>query len=287
MLEYIVLLGGTILSVFILISKKKQRRDPLKNTDKVALELNTETSLEAFQIYLPTANFITNMSAAVENERLDLRALWSEEKARFPLVWSGFSASQQKVLVNTLIDELKFSIEIYSDTDKFLHLLCPRINEKYLLSTVEGVHIAAPDTAPKPASADSTKPLSSIPGVQELIMCAQSKADLVPFCLPLLVLSAERVEKELDPAGKVKVDIALTQHAEVFLRALQQLCAIKFAKQVLLRYKAEPKKSWIVRTVKNVGPVFLFGVLALLTTYLMDKYGFLDTFMWNYKSPFK
>lgn len=293
MLEYVIMVGGAILSLVVMISKKKERRAPLKNADKVAVELNSETSLEAFHIYLPTANFITNMCAAVENERSDLRALWSDNKAKFHLIWRGFTDQQQKALMSTLIEELKFSIENYSDTDKLLSLLCPNITEKYLLSDVEAHDIIACEVtknkkrAGDESAATAAAPAASVAGVQELVMRAQDKVDIKHFCPPLLVLAAERVEKELDPNGNVKIDQALMQHVEVFLRALQQLCAIKFAKQVLTRYKAEPRKSFWVRTAKNVAPVCLFGVLAMLTAYLMDRYGFLDMFLWNYKSPFK
>lgn len=290
MLEYIALLGGTVLSLFFMFSKMKERRSPLKNSDKVAVELNSERALEAFHIYLPTAKFISNMCAAIENERLDLQALWSGEKAKFPLVWGGLSEKQQKTLISTLINELKFSIESYSDTDKLQILLCSKINERYLLEVVENAEIRTSpvgDASKSETTQESARAAGQRVGVEELIVGAQSKADIKPFCLPLLVLAADRVEKELDPNGKEKLDIALTQHVELFLRALQQLCVIKFAKQVLLRYKTDANKSFWLRTAKSVAPVFLFGVLAMFIAYLMDRYGMLGAFMWDYKSPFK
>jgi len=225
--------------------------------------------------HLPESYFIKNMSEAVEMEMNDLKAKWATEKATFVLIWKGFSPDQRKTLVQKLLEELQFSIEIYSDTNELLRILCPKLRGDYLLSSeVQEIPLtgAAIETDNRPT-------------ILKFIMAAQSKADIKYFCLPLLIVKAERVERDMDPNGANQTDAAVAEHVELFLRALQHLCAIKFAKQLLLRYKVEPQMNVVVRTIKKIAPLTVFAVLAAFLVYLLDKYGFLGAVMWNYKSP--
>jgi hypothetical protein len=269
MIEYLLLLGGALVSVYMLVKHKKTRQPPLKNSDKIAIEINTETALEALHIHLPQPHFIKNMSGAVEKERRDICDLWKLEKNKFPILWKKMSDRQRKSLIKTLLEELVFSIDIYSDSEKLLELLCPKINEKYLLSG---------------PTQEDTDDASS--GIFNLLLAVQDKIEIKQYCLPMLLLSVTRVEGELDPNREEKTDTVLAEHVDIFLRALQHLCAIKFAKQILLRYKIDPVKSFISRVTTRVGPIFVLGGLALLGGYLLDRYGVLEAILVYYKSPF-
>lgn len=273
MIEIVVTIVGTFISLFVLMRQKKARQDPLKNTERVAVEINSQKSLDAFVVYLPTTHFVKNMTAAIDTEMGALRAKWSSEKATFGLIWKGFSEQQRKSLVGTLLDELKFSIEIYSDAKDLLSILCPKLFVENLLNDVniESTHSAIVDHVEEAP-------------ILRYLLAAQNKADIKQYCLPLLILKAEQVEREVDPNAVAPVDVAVMEQVDLFLRALQYLCVIKFAKQILLRYKLEPQKSMVARLVKKVGPLVLFGALAAFITYLMDKYGVLDVLLWNYKS---
>jgi hypothetical protein len=158
---------------------------------------------------------------------------------------------------------------MYSDSEKLLELLCPKINEKYLLS------------GPTPEDTDDAPS-----GIFNLLLAVQDKIEIKQYCLPMLLLSVNKVEGELDPNREEKADKVLAEHVDVFLRSLQHLCAIKFAKQLLMRYKAEPAASFFARATKRVGPVFVIGGLALLGGYLLDRYGILESLLVYYKSPF-
>ncbi len=274
-MEILVATAGTIVSMFLLLKQKKPRQDPLRNTEKVSVVINSETSLDTLVAHLPESYFVKNMSEAVEMEMNDLKAKWASEKATFELIWKGFSPDQRKTLVQKLLEELQFSIEIYSDTNELLRILCPKLRGDYLLSSeVQEIPLtgAAIETDNRPT-------------ILKFIMAAQSKADIKYFCLPLLIVKAERVERDVDPNGANQTDSAVAEQVDLFLRALQHLCAIKFAKQLLLRYKVEPQMNVVVRTIKKIAPLTVFAVLAAFLVYLLDKYGFLSAVMWNYKSP--
>lgn len=274
-MEILVATVGTVLSMFLPVKQKKPRQDPLRNTEKVSVEINSESSLDGLVAHLPESYFIKNMANAVEMEMNELKAKWTTEKATFELIWNGFSPDQRKTLVQKLLDELKFSIEIYSDTNELLRILCPKLREDYLLdSKVQEI--------PLTGAAIET---DSRPTILKFILAAQNKTDIKYFCLPLLIVNAERVERDVDPNGAKQTDSAVAEQVDLFLRALQHLCVIKFAKQLLLRYKAEPQMNGVVRTIKKLAPLTVFAVLAGFLVYLLDKYGFLGAVMWNYKSP--
>lgn len=273
MIEIVVTIAGTFISLFVLMRQKKARQDPLKNSERVSVEINSEKSLDTLTAYLPPTYFVKNMTDAIDTEMGALRAKWSSEKSTFGLIWKGFSEKQQKHLISTLLDELKFSIEIYSDAKDLLSILCPKLFVENLLNdiSIESTETSGVDQSEEPP-------------ILRFILAAQSKVDIKQYCLPLLILNAERVDREVDPNAVAPVDIAVLEQVDLFLRALQYLCVIKFAKQILLRYKVEPQKSVVARLVKKVGPLVLFGALAALITYLMDKYGVLDVILWNYKA---
>lgn len=273
-MEVIVTIVGTFISVIVLMRQKKARQDPLKNTERVAVEINSVSSLDSFVAYLPATYFVKNMNDAIETEMVTLRTKWSSEKATFGLIWNGFSAQQRSSLIGTLLDELRFSIEIYSDSKDLLNILCPMLSVEKLCDEkrTEPVTVAG-----SPAETEDSR-------ILRFILAAQSKVDIKQYCLPLLIVNAERVEREVDPNGVAPVDVAVLEQVDLFLRALQHLCVIKFAKQLLLRYKVEPRKSVTARLIKKVGPLVLFGALAAFLTYLLDKHGILDLILWNYKS---
>jgi hypothetical protein len=279
-MELVAVVGGTILSTYLIFKQKKARQDPLRLSEKVSVKVNSETSFDSFVAHLPAPHFIGNMNGSIGKELLDLRALWSAEKATFGLIWKGFSERQKVNLLKTLIDELKFAIEIYSDTNELLRILCPKISEEYFFAKSE-VH----QHSSEQVTEDSDK---ETPTIVKYILAVQDKTDIKYYCPPILLMGVDRLEKDLDPNGVAVpvADPALSEHAELFLRSLQQICAIKFAKQVLLRYKADTKKSTLFRIIKKLGPLVLFGLLAALVAYLLDKYHFFSTFMFSYKSPF-
>eukprot|EP01032_Pedospumella_encystans_P023076 gene23076-26132_t len=153
-------------------------------------------------------------------EMNDLKAKWTTEKATFELIWNGFSPDQRKTLVQKLLEELQFSIEIHSDTNELLRILCPKLRGDYLLgSKVQEIPLTGSETE-----------TDSRPTILKFIMAAQSKTDIKYFCLPLLIVKAERVERDVDPNGANQTDSAVAEQVDLFLRALQHLCAIKFAK---------------------------------------------------------
>eukprot|EP00598_Pedospumella_elongata_P016947 CAMPEP_0184992440 /NCGR_PEP_ID=MMETSP1098-20130426/41258_1 /TAXON_ID=89044 /ORGANISM="Spumella elongata, Strain CCAP 955/1" /LENGTH=256 /DNA_ID=CAMNT_0027518055 /DNA_START=112 /DNA_END=879 /DNA_ORIENTATION=- len=256
--------------MFLLLKQKKPRQDPLKNTEKVSVVINSESSLDSLVAHLPESYFIKNMTYAVEMEMNDLKAKWAAEKSTFELIWNGFSADQRKALVQKLLEELQLSIEIYSDTNELLRILCPKLREDYLLSSkVQEIPLTGAEIE-----------TDTRPTILKFIMAAQSKTDIKYFCLPLLIVKAERVERDVDPNGANQTDSAVAEQVDLFLRALQHLCAIKFAKQLLLRYKVEPQMNAVVRTIKKLAPLTVFAVLAGFLVYLLDKYGFLGAVMW-------
>lgn len=281
MIEYALMVAGSFVSVFFLLKRQKQRPEPLKNSEKVAVEINTATALESLHIYLPPPHFIKNMSAAVDKERSGLAALWSYEKNVFPVLWDKMTDTQRKQLLVSLLEELVRSIGVYSDTDKLLAILCPRLKEDLLLARNVSTDEASPQEQGAPAEL-----LTFLHAAQ------QGKMEIKPYCLPLLLLSVQKEDREVDPNREVQdTDGVLAEHVEVFLRALQHLCALKFAKQVLTRYKAvvDPQQqasSVYLRVLKKVAPVLVVGVLAALVAFLSDRLGFLQIFLVSYKSPF-
>lgn len=256
----------------MLFRQKKSRQEPLKNSDKVSVEVNTETSLDRINIYLPPPHFVKNMTAAIEVERNKVTGLWALEKNLFPLLWRKFSEKEKKALIETLLEELKFSIQMYSDSDHLLRLLCPKLNLEYFLGaeSLKGIKVAEPPTT-----------------IFKFLMDVQGKLEIKTYCIPLLLLSIERVEGELDPNREFKKDESLCEQVELFMRALQYLCAVKFAQQVLLRYKDDANNTFYMRVAKKSAPVFILGVVTFLTAYLLDYYGILEAFLVSYKSPFK
>jgi hypothetical protein len=268
MLVYVVAAVGCVASLGMLSRKMRSRAKPLKNTDAVKIEINLEKTLKSLNVQLPSENFVKNMSNAVAKERTELKSTWNTEKRTFPIIWSSFSESQKKELLINLTNELSMTIEIYSDSDDLLRCLCPMLHYKWLLdlTIVDNETILA---------------------VLALITITQEESQLVQLCPPLLVLAADKVDREEDPNRKLKVDIQLTQKVEKFLAVLQQLCVIKFVQQLLKRYKTEPQKPLYIRLLRNVGPMVLLGFIAGVSVYLLDMYGFIELFMFNYKSPFK
>lgn len=275
MIENAIIVAGTAFSVFMMAKQKKARLDPLKNAEKIVVSINTEVAVDQLQIYLPPPHFIKNMRSAVEKEQAELVGLWSQEKNVFPLLWRKMTKDRRKALLSSLVDELIHSIGAYSDADKLLGVLCPKITAEHFTS------IDANAKAETPESEKST-------ALFKFLLAAQSKTDIKPYCLPLIILSVTRVEGDVDPNRDEKEDAkqVLEEHTETFLRALQHLCAIKYAKQVLLRYKVDPTASFFSRAVKKVAPVLVLGVLAMLLGYLLDRFGFMNWFFVGYVSPF-
>lgn len=274
-MEILVATAGTVVSMFLLLKQKKPRQDPLKNAEKVCVEINSETSLDSLVAHLPESYFVKNMADAVEIEMNELKTKWATEKATFELIWKGFSLDQRKKLVQKLLEELMFSIEIYSNTNELLKVLCPKLRVEFLLSNE--VHDIPLD--------GDTMDNDDRPTILKFILAAQNKVDIKYFCLPLLIIKAERLERDVDPNGAAQTDAAVAEQVDIFLRALQHLCAVKFAKQLLSRYKVEPQVHVLARTAKKIAPMTVFAVLAAFLVYLLDKYGFLGAVMWNYKSP--
>lgn len=273
MIEYVVMGVGAVISVVMMVNQKKTRLEPLKNSEKVAIEINTESSLESLHIHLPPPHFIKNMSVSVDRERMELATKWSYEKNLFPVLWRKLSIDQRKQLINTLLEELVFSIGVYSDTDKLLPILCPKLTTENLLA--------------RDANADSNTPeQEASTELFRFLLAAQDKTQIKPYCLPLLVRSLQKVDRDIDPNREEKDDAVLAEHVDLFLRSLQHLCALKFAKQVLTRYKTTPTDTLIARVAKKIAPVLLVGILAALLALLLDRFGFLQIFLVSYKSPF-
>jgi hypothetical protein len=273
MLEYIVLISGAVVSVAMMMRQKQVRLEPLKNSEKVAVEINTPTALEALIIHLPPPHFLKNMSAAVDTERNELASRWSYEKNLFPVLWRKMPIPYRKQLISKLLEELVYTIGLYSNSDRLLTVLCPKLTTESLLA--RDVYADA-STSEKEASTE----------VFKFILAAQDKLEIKSYCLPLLVVSTTRVDGDVDPNVETKEDKVLEEHVEVFLRALQHLCAIKFAKQLLVRYKSDPWQSIVTKASKKVGPLLLLGLLAALLAYLLDRFGLVKIFMVGYKSPF-
>ena len=270
MLSSLITIIGTTVSLIMLFRQKKSRRDPLRNSEKVYVEVNGEGSLESCHIYLPQKHFVKNMIGAVDKERQQLRELWSKEKHTFMILWKGLTESQKQNLLRTLIDELTSTIEVYSDSQKLLSVLCPKINLAYFLT--------AP-SAERTDTEDSDRVIS-------FLIDAQDKLEIKRYCLPIIVIKVELVDKDVDPNRDAKQDGILAENVDIFLRTLQQLCALKLVQQILMRYKVEPTKSMISRILIKIAPLLIFGALAALTAYLMDRYGVLSSFLIGYKSPF-
>eukprot|EP00428_Durinskia_dybowskii_P083304 CAMPEP_0170440290 /NCGR_PEP_ID=MMETSP0117_2-20130122/46251_1 /TAXON_ID=400756 /ORGANISM="Durinskia baltica, Strain CSIRO CS-38" /LENGTH=138 /DNA_ID=CAMNT_0010700693 /DNA_START=150 /DNA_END=562 /DNA_ORIENTATION=- len=136
------------------------------------------------------------MSAAIEQERSKVTALWAREKNLFPMLWRKFTEKEKKELVETLIEELKFSIQVYSDSDHLLRLLCPKLTTEYFLG-VDNINRAA----------DADPPTT----IYKFLIDVQGKLEIKSYCIPLLLLSIKRVEGELDPNREVKKDESLCE----------------------------------------------------------------------------
>mmetsp|Transcript_20194 Transcript_20194/g.45550 ORF Transcript_20194/g.45550 Transcript_20194/m.45550 type:complete len:124 (+) Transcript_20194:3-374(+) len=104
----------------------------------------------------------------------------------------------------------------------------------------------------------------------------------------LLVLSAQG-GGNMDP-GKgagVPLDLQLTLRVEALLYALQDLCLVMFARQLLMRYKLEPRKSLLSRIISKLGPWIATGLVTFAALYAADQSGLLEVVLVSYKSPFK
>lgn len=306
--EIVVIAIVTVITLVVVFLHKRTRLDPLKKSEKVKISLNLDTSLETFHVYLPESmNFIENMGASVERERNELNNAWTVEKNIFPRIWDSYSMDKRRELVSTLLNELQLSIEVYSDSDRLLHSLCPFMEANYLLSVIYSGFNNSSDESDVSNSKNNRKKGRKTPvtdrtnssrdgdgepskqdvAIIDFITHMLDKLSSKTYCRPLFLLSASRVDGDVDPNRAPTVDTELSDKVELFLRNLQQLCALKFCKQLLNRYKIAPKESIVIRVLKKIGPVTFFGLLAAGLTYVLDQYGVLEAVLVKYQSPFK
>lgn len=274
MLEVLVLAASLVCSGFVVYQVRNQRRPPLKNSVKTVITAALRGSVGQLVLYLPGDNFINNISAAADSERKALSMLWKQDSAVFNKLWPTISKQEQDELVCKLIEELKLSIQPYSDSDNLLLAICPEIHDKiHKENTGDGL-------SAKPAEKDVKEEICSF---IEATICKDSSFHSKG---KVITLSAEPHQSDLDPNHETMPNFVLMEKAESFLFALRKICFVRYVKQLLERYRLEPKKSTLSRAWDKFGVAFLVSIAAFVLTFALDHFGLLERFLVSYKSPF-
>ena len=261
---------GTVGCFSYFISQAKKRRDPLKNSAKVSTDIqyNMTRGVHTIVVYNPSAAFVSNMKKGAKNTAKELGSLWSAEKTALYKVWSVLRKGDKKDMICRLLEELKSNIQPYSDTDDLLLILCPEL-------CVESLLHESSDGECKPE------------GIVQLIQILLNDQEREKLSSGMVVLAADDVQGNIDPNKSKTPDFKLMTQVEEFLATLRELCLVMYMKQLLTRYRSELKRPPLLKRLWNKnGSSIVLGLVAVVITFCLDRFGILEAILASYKSPF-
>jgi hypothetical protein len=249
----------TVTTVLLLyfFSRKQKRHDPLKSSTRATVEFCSRFRSAKLVIYLPSKQFVSKMKAALDIDVAKLELFLKKEDAVFFSTWDAMAKDDKLHLTNRLWEELSESLEPYSDSWKFLDLLCPDLTQEFVMSGV------GPDGRN---------------GVDRLFKSIFDKKSHL-YVEPVIVTNARRFEENLDP-NNIKIDTELIGETHSFLNVLRPLAITRFTRELLLRYKHK-QSFW--RKHKSLVVAGALGVLAIAVVGLLFYMGILQKFFWGFQ----